>query len=46
MNRLTVDFAEILNNIDIGSTVIAVLGAVGVWTLGVIAVLLIIRGSK
>lgn len=46
MNRLTVDFGEILNNLDILSIVVGVLGAVGVWVLGVIAVLLIIRGSK
>lgn len=46
MNRLTVDFGEILNNLDIFSIAVGVLGAVGVWALGVIAVLLIIRGSK
>lgn len=46
MNRLTVDFGEILNNLDIFSIVVGVLGAVGIWVLGVIAVLMIVRGAK
>ena len=47
MNRLTFDPLAVINSIDgLQTILIACFGALGVWALGCVAILLIIRGAK
>ena len=47
MNRLTFDPAQIINSIDgLQTILIGCFAVLGVWAVGCIAILLIIRGAK
>ena len=46
MNHLTIDFNSLFDAYNVMPIVFLLMGLIGIWTFGCIAVLLLVRGGK